>query len=142
MKIAVALLFVIATPTWANPPGRVVATGLSEWSTQVVLTIESCNPQTGSMRSYQSRPISGLWGPTRIEYGCWGYNEQGVQFQWEDGRTMTMPYTGLWNPQDNAERPACDPDEMLACPIFSNTSQMSYNRMYQRVYQLTRENRR
>lgn len=115
------LLLAVATQAWAEPPRApavVVAQALSDWGTRITLTVEDCGWGTGSMRVYQHGVNVPLFGTVGLEWGCWGYNESGVQIRWDSGRQVFLDYLSLWGPG-------------VALP-----QQMGYQTLYRRVWLL------
>ena len=53
-----------------------------------------------------------------IRWGCWGYNETGVQIQWEDHSQEWIDFLELW------------------APTVGISQQMGYQTLHRRVWQL------
>ena len=102
MRILFALLLVstqvvaqdLATPVEA-PVQAATHTGIvaqTGWPNphRITLLTESCGWPGGAMRAQWIKP------DRRIEWGCWGYNETGVQIQWSTGRQIWVDYLELY----------------------------------------------
>lgn len=116
MRIIIALLVVVLLlvgQVWAQAPHTVVAqTG---WPNphRITLLTDTCGWPGGAMRAQWIR------ANRTIEWGCWGYNETGVQIQWSSGQQLWVDYLELYylDERDWAQ-------------------QMGYNRMHRRVWRL------
>ena len=60
---------------------------------KITLLTESCGWPGGAMRAQW------IQQGHRIQWGCWGYNETGVQIQWSSGPQMWVDFLDLfhWN---------------------------------------------
>lgn len=91
MRILFALLLLLSVDqVWAQAPATVVAqTG---WPNphRITLLTESCGWPGGARRAQWIR------ADRSIHWGCWGYNETGVQIQWSSGQHLWIDYFELW----------------------------------------------
>lgn len=119
--IALALIPIIAL---ADPPRRVVL-DIDQGSQRTVLLTDSCGIAGGSLRAYQQRNNEILWG-------CWGFDDTGIQILWQDARQTGLQYREL-----AAGRPPSCP-ETIACPVQPQQP-ITYEQFYRRYEQLVRK---
>jgi len=113
MRILLAcLLLAVVVPTLAQVPESVVAQTTWPTTKRIALLREPCGWPGGALRAQE------ITATRQVRWGCWGYNETGVQVQWSSGRTDHIDFLELWIPQDGV------------------WSQMGYQRLHQRVHQL------
>lgn len=102
----------VALVAVAQPPTTVVAQASWPNPHRITLLIDSCGWPGGAMRAQQILP------GRHLRWGCWGYNETGVQVQWEDGRQEWIDYLELFIWEDGWHR------------------QMGYGKLHRRVWHL------
>jgi hypothetical protein len=89
------LLFVLHTTQVQAQDLAVPVTPPQAWQHLVARTAhynlltDTCGWPGGAMRAQWLRP------DRTIEWGCWGYNETGVQIQWSTGQQIWVPWTDL-----------------------------------------------
>lgn len=85
------VLALLTLPVQAQPaPEQVVAqTG---WPNphRITLLTESCGWPGGAMRAQLITPSQ------HVVWGCWGYNQTGVQIQWQTSAHSWIDYAELW----------------------------------------------
>ena len=85
------LLMTWAVAVQAQPaPSQLVAHTTAPNPQRVFLLTETCGWPGGAMRA-QWIIHSGA-----IRWGCWGYNETGVQIQWSTGSHTHIDFLDLW----------------------------------------------
>lgn len=105
-------LLLVWQATLAQAPESVVAQTTWPNTKRIALLTDSCGWPGGAMRAQE------ITATRQIRWGCWGYNETGVQIQWSTGRTEHLDYLELYTPGDGVWR------------------QMGYQRLHQRVLRL------
>lgn len=108
--LLIALLLV--GQVWAQAPQTVVAQTVWPSERRIALLTDTCGWPGGAMRAQEITPTR------QIRWGCWGYNETGVQVTWSTGRTDHLDYLELWSADQSFWR------------------QMGYNTLHQRVTNL------
>ena len=85
------LLMLMVTGVAAQPaPQQIVAqTGLPN-PHRITLLSESCGWPGGAMRVQLITPGQ------HVIWGCWGYNQTGVQIQWQTSAHTWIDYAELW----------------------------------------------
>lgn len=78
------------TPGPATTHNKIVAQ--TQWPNahKITLLTESCGWPGGAMRAQWILPNR------TIQWGCWGYNETGVQIQWSSGPQMWVDFLDLF----------------------------------------------
>lgn len=99
-------------PPQAQAPETVVAQTVWPSERRITLLTQSCGWPGGAMRAQE------ITATRQIRWGCWGYNETGVQVQWSTGRTDHLDYLELWTADQSFWR------------------QMGYRTLHQRVLRL------
>jgi hypothetical protein len=109
VTLLIIVLF-LAGQVWAQAPQTTVAT--TSWPNphRITLLTDTCGWPGGAMRAQW------IQRDHTIRWGCWGYNETGVQVQWSTGQHMWIDYFELFylDERDWAQ-------------------QMGYNRMHRRL---------
>lgn len=130
MRILFALVLMAAVPGWATelarptqehqaPPPQALApqtvVAQTTWPTtrRITLLRDTCGWPGGARRAQEILPYT-----RQIRWGCWGYNETGVQVQWSTGRTDHLDFLDLYIAQDGWWR------------------QMGYQRLHDRLWHL------
>jgi hypothetical protein len=93
------VLLLLSGQIWAQAPQTLVA--FTGWPNPYHITLlsEPCGWPGGAMRAQWIRPGRSVF------WGCWGYNETGVQIQWQDDSQAWIHYfelfyyDGAWNQQ-------------------------------------------
>jgi hypothetical protein len=114
MTLFIVLVFLIGQ-TWAQPLAPQTMVAQASWPNphRITLFTDSCGLPGGAMRAQW------IHRNHRIEWGCWGYNETGVQVLWSTDTTMYIDYFELfyWDEKGWYQ-------------------QLGYNRLHRRIAQL------
>jgi hypothetical protein len=107
------VVLLLVGQVWAQAPLTVVAQ--TSWPNPYRITLlnEPCGWPGGAMRAQWIQQNH------RIEWGCWGYNETGVQVQWSTDQQVYIDFLELFYFDDRGW-----------------FQQMGYNRMHRRVLRL------
>lgn len=85
------LLMLMVTGVAAQPaPPQLVAQTVPPNALRIYLLTESCGWPGGAMRAQV------ITSARHMAWGCWGYNETGVQIQWSTGAAAWIDYAELW----------------------------------------------
>jgi len=91
MKSIIALALVMCVTAQAQPAAeRLVAHTVAPNPERIQLLTESCGWPGGAMRAQLITQTNGL------RWGCWGYNDTGVQIQWSTGYHSWISFADLW----------------------------------------------
>jgi hypothetical protein len=89
MRVLFCLLLVVGQ-VWAQAPQTVVAQARWPSNHAIHLLTDTCGWPGGAMRAQHTLP------DRKIRWGCWGYNETGIQIQWEDLSQTHWDFLYFW----------------------------------------------
>jgi hypothetical protein len=102
MRILFALLLLHTAQAMAELAVPVAVPQPADWPHTVARTAHysllshGCGWPGGAMRAQWVR------ADRSIQWGCWGYNDSGVQIQWSTGHQTWVPWQDLWTGSDQA----------------------------------------